>query len=432
MATPQHILVVDDEPGVRAALTGILRDEGYAVVTAATGEQALQLMGGGSFAAVLLDVWLPGIDGLAVLQRGLELHPEMQVVMISGHGTIETAVRATKLGAFDFVEKPLSLDKTLLVLRNALRQRQLEQRNRQLLEQLSRDTEIVGRSAAAERLRREVEVAARSRAPVLIRGEVGSGRETVARRIHAQGLQATGPFVQVPCATLDEQGAMDVLHGRPGQPGRIEFALSGTLFLDDAERLPSAVQLGLAQSLTQRRESADGPRLIAATGSHDATLEQPLRQSLDVIRIELAPLRERREDVELLAARFMAELAKEYGRQPKALTPACRDALRIHDWPGNVRQLRNLMERLLLTVEAATVQLEDLPEAMGGARIPDEDLYRPFASLAEGLAAFERYQIARVLAEEKGDPDATASRLGLTRSELLQRMGALRLKGPPS
>src|SRR5262245_33787395 len=207
----ENILVIDDEPGVRDALEDILRDEGFTVATAASGEEGLEALEVNKFDAVLLDVWLPGIDGLETLIRLRQRHVDSEVVMISGHGTIETAVRATKLGAFDFVEKPLSLERTLLVLRNALRQRWLEKRNRRLVEQLNRDTEIVGHSAAAQRLRAEVGAAATSDAPVLICGERGSGREAVARRIHSTGPRAGEAFVDLPCGALDAQAGAGAL-----------------------------------------------------------------------------------------------------------------------------------------------------------------------------------------------------------------------------
>jgi two-component system nitrogen regulation response regulator NtrX len=414
----ERILVVDDEPGVRAALVNILRDEGFEVVAADSGEAGLASAEREPYDAVLLDVWLPGIDGLETLQRLRERRPDAEVVMISGHGTIDTAVRATKLGAFDFVEKPLSLEKTLLVLRNALRQRRLEQRNRHLLEQLSRETEVLGRSAAAERLRREVGIAAGSPAPVLVCGEPGSGRESVARRIHSAGPACDRPFVEVPAGALDPAAAAAALFGRDGAPGRIALAAGGSLFLDGADRLAIELQRRLAEHL-----AADPapPRLIATTTTADA-LEPSLVRYVDVVRIDVPALRERREDVALLAERFMGDLAREYARPPRRLSPGCLAALTAHDWPGNIREQRNLMERLLLLGRAEVVEAHDLPAGLGGARGPAEDLYREFGSLAEGLAAFERYYVARILAEEAFDRRAAARRLGLALGELEDRL----------
>ena len=420
----ERILVVDDEPGVRTALENILGDEGFQVVSVESGEEGIRVFDEQPFDAVLLDVWLPGIDGLETLRQLRERREDAEIVMISGHGTIETAVRATKLGAFDFVEKPLSLEKTLLVLRNALRQRRLERRNRQLLDQLARDTKIIGRSAVADHLRQQISVASTTTASVLISGEPGSGRETVARRIHASGENADEPFVDVPCAALDATGATEALYGSGEQRGRLELARGGTLFLDEIDALDKAVQRRLAGDLGTRDIGLPPIRLLASSAPGATAIEPPLLNLLEVIRIEVPPLRERREDLPLFLERFMRDLAREYGVLPKRWAPDCLAAIKSHDWPGNARQLRNLIERLLLFVPGETVQLSDLPEGMGGARPPAEDLYREFATLADGMRAFERYYIARMLAEESPDRTAAARRLGLTPKQMENRLKA--------
>jgi two-component system nitrogen regulation response regulator NtrX len=417
----ERVLVVDDEPGVRAAVEAILGDEGFEVSTAASGEEGLDRALSGTFDVILLDVWLPGMDGLETLVRIRERELDTAVVMISGHGTIETAVRATKLGAFDFIEKPLSLEKTLLVVRNALRQRQLERRTRRLLEQLDRDTEILGSSAAARRLRAQVATAASSDAPVLVAGEWGSGRQTVARRIHATSSRAERAFVVVPCAALEASAAAEALFGGPGMPDRVRLASGGTLFLEDVDRLDRAVQVRLAAAVGSR----DGPfrevRLVASATSPPVALEPSLKGELDVLRVELPPLRERREDIPAFAERFMRDLSREYGKPPKRLSPEAISALTAYPWPGNVAELRNLVERLLLLTASETVRLEDLPAEMGGRVHASENLYREFSSLAEGLEAFERYAIRRALATEGHDLEAAARRLGLDPRELASR-----------
>jgi len=414
-----RILVVDDEPGVRDALESILADEGFAVTTAESGEQALRALADDEFEAVLLDIWLPGKDGLEVLTELRQRSVDAEVVMISGHGTIETAVRATKLGAFDFVEKPLSLERTLLVLRNALRQRRLEQRNRRLLEQLSRDTEILGRSPAVEALRADVERAAGVEAPVLILGERGSGRETVARRVHAAGTRSEQAFVDVPCAALDAASAAQALFGEGRARGRLALAENGSLFLEDVETLADEVQRRLASLLGASEGEARSIRLLASAGPDGARIGPDLRQRLDVIRIQVPPLRAHREDVQLLAERFMRDLSREYGLPPKRFDRESLAALRAYAWPGNLRELRNLVERLLLAV-GETVGVADLPVELGGRPAAAEDLYREFGSLAEGLESFERYFIRRALSETRGDLPAAAKRLGV-RVDTLQR-----------
>ena len=421
----ERILVVDDEPGVRSALEAILADEGFRVRCVASGEEGLEVVETETFDAVLLDVWLPGSDGLATLQELRARRVEAPVVMISGHANIDTAVRATKLGAFDFVEKPLSLEKTLLVLRNAMRQSRLERTNLHLLEQLSRDTEIVGRSAAAQHLRRDVEVASGSDAPVLIVGATGSGRETVARRIHASGGRADAPFVEVPCAALDAAAAVAALYGAAAEGGRMLLAAGGTLFLEDANRLAAELQPRLAASLQRQARTPPGLRVMASVASASDGLDPALRQCVDVIRITVPDLRQRREDIPLLVERFMREISREYGRPAKPLAPDTLAALQGHDWPGNIRELRNLVERLLLFAPGDIVVLQDLPETLGGATGLAEDLYREFDSLKEGVLAFERYYVLRVLTEVGADREKAASRLGLSPkrlNELLKRL----------
>ncbi len=427
--TAGRVLVVDDEPGVREALDGILRDEGFEVTTVESGEDALAAFTERSFDAVLLDIWLPGKDGLEVLMELRERAVEAEVVMISGHGTIETAVRATKLGAFDFVEKPLSLEKTLLVLRNALRQRRLEQRNRRLLEQLTRDTEILGRSETVEKLRAAVATASGVDAPVLILGERGSGRETVARRIHAAGPRSGEPFVDVPCAALGEKAAAEALFGAGDDEagGRLGLARGGSIFLEDVESLAGALQERLAAWLGGPSGAAADVRVLASTGPGVSGIEPSLRQRLDVIRIQVPPLRDHREDIQLLVERFMRDLSREYAIPPKRLEPQTLAALRAHDWPGNLRELRNLVERVLLLAPDDVVGVGDLPAELGGAVDAPADLYREFGSLAEGLESFERYYVRRVLEECRGEVEPTARRLGIRQDTLKRKIGKLGL-----
>ncbi len=408
----EKILVVDDEPGVREALAAILADDGYDVDCVGTGEDGVEAIEKAPYDAVLLDVWLPGIDGLDTLSRLKELRPDAEVVMISGHGTIETAVRATRNGAFDFIEKPLSLEKTLLVLRNALRQRRLERANRELLAQLARDTEILGRSASVEELRRNVDVASTSDAPVLISGRHGSGRETVARRIHAGGPRGESTFVEVPCAALDTRAAELALYGNGEGTSRIELSRGGTLFLEDAERLPEGLQVRLAATLVEKLRESPSPRVIASV-TRPEELHDDLLNQLDVIRLAVPGLRERREDIPTLVERFMLELAREYGRAPRRFDQECLSVLQSWDWPGEMRELRNLVERLLLFAGGEVVGVSDLPESMGGVRSPDLDLYGEFETLEAGTRAFRTHLVRRTLARENGDEEAAANRLGI-------------------
>ena len=418
----ERILVVDDEPGVRTALAGILRDEGFEVATAGSGEDGLAALADRQFDAVLLDVWLPGKDGLETLVELRERRVDAVVVMISGHATIETAVRATRLGAFDFIEKPLSLERTLLVLRNALRQRHLEARNRRLLEQLERDTEILGTSSAADRIRVGIAAASASDAPVLLVGEPGSERERVARRIHAGSHREDEAFVGVPCAALDPAGSGEALFGTATAPGRIGLAARGTLFLDDVHELEPQVQSRLAAFFASTDAVRADVRLLAGIDPAGAALSPALARVLEVLRVDIAPLRERRTDVPLLAQRLLHDLCTEYGRPRKRLAPEALRALVEHDWPGNLRELRHVIERLVLVSPGEVIDLRELPAPLGEFRSVSEDLYRDFGSLGEGVETFERYWIRRVVSEAAGDRQRAAARLAISVDALATRM----------
>lgn len=413
----ERILVIDDEPGVREALDGVLSDEGFRVTTVESGEQALEVVRSERFDAVLLDVWLPGIDGLQTLTELRKGGLEAEVVMISGHGTIETAVRATKLGAFDFVEKPLSLDRTLLVLRNALRQRRLERANRRLMAQLHRDIELPGNAAAVVELRKRVEAAVDGDAAVLIVGAQGSGRELVARRLHHASDRGDDPFVEIPCGALSPDSAERALFGEDDEPSRIDLAGKGTLFLEDVDRLPSALQRRLAAALTDRRRRTPRARLVASAVG-PAALDEELRQVLDVVRIEVPSLARRRDDIPLLAERFMSALAQEYGREARRLHPEAVQVLLAHDWPGEVRALHNLVERLLVAgegpIEAAEVEAALLARGEEAAPL----------TLEQALERHAREHARRALAVYGGDRERAAAALSVDLERLERLLGA--------
>jgi len=418
----ERILVIDDEPGVRTALTAILEDEGFLVETAASGEEGVDKGVAGRFDAVLLDVWLPGIDGIEALGRLRESRVDTQVIMISGHANIETAVRATKLGAFDFIEKPLSLEKTLLVLRNALRQRMLEDRARRLMRLLSRDTEITGSSIASARLRNRIDEAASSEGAVLVIGERGSGREAVARRIYALGSRSEEAFVDIPCGAMDSATAGELIFGTTGNPGRASMARSGTLLLEDVDLMPPELQERLEAWLRSSRFEDLDARPLATAGTCGDRMLPALREQVGVLTIEVPALRNRREDIADLAGHYMSLLGREYGHEGKTFSDDCLKALAAWNWPGNVRELRNLMENLLLHVRGTVVQVSDLPETMGGAEIAPVDLYGQFESLAAGVQAYERYYIRRILKEENGEIGKAAARLAIGEDELNARL----------
>jgi two-component system, NtrC family, nitrogen regulation response regulator NtrX len=444
----QSILIVDDEPGVRSSLSGVLRDEGFEVEAAASGEECLDRAARSSFDVIVLDVWLPGIDGLMTLQRLRERKVDSQVVMISGHGNIESAVRAIKMGAFDFVEKPLSLEKTVLVVRNALRQRDLEVENRALRARVDRQHVMVGESFAMRQLRDQVETAAPTNGRVLIYGENGTGKELVARTIHQMSRRRNGPFVEVNCAAIPEELIESELFGHvkgaftgavADKPGRFEQSNTGTIFLDEIGDMSLKTQAKVLRVLQEQvMERVGGTqrirvdvRVLAATNKdlpaeiRGGRFREDLYFRLNVIPIFVPPLRDRQDDIPLLADHFMALMAAEYGRRPKRLAPEAVARLQHYPWPGNVRELRNVIERLMIMVPGDTITAQDLAflghDGMHAPIAPVDDVAIP---LAEARERFERDYILQALQTQNGNISRTAEVLGVERSNLYKKMKA--------
>jgi two-component system nitrogen regulation response regulator NtrX len=443
------ILVVDDEPGVRSSLSGVLRDEGYAVEAVPSGEACLERMMRGPVDLILLDVWLPGLDGLATLGKLRERQVDAQVVLISGHGNIESAVRAIKLGAFDFVEKPLSLEKTVLVVRNALHQRRLEAENRALRARVDRTQTMIGESYAMRQLREQVAMAAPTNGRVLVYGENGTGKELVARTIHGLSRRRAGPFVEVNCAAIPEELIESELFGHvrgaftgavADRRGKFELADGGTIFLDEIADMSLKTQAKVLRVLQEQTMEAVGgtqrikvdARVVAATNKElqgeirGGRFREDLYFRLNVIPIFVPPLRERREDIPSLAAHFMAEFADEYGRRAKLFSADAMSVLDQYSWPGNVRELRNVIERLMIMVPGDAISSSDLEfldprgqvrpilDAMTGGRV----------SLHDARDRFERDYILRTLAEQQGNMSKTAEVLGVERSNLYRKLRA--------
>ncbi|MGB7219700.1 MAG: sigma-54 dependent transcriptional regulator [Vicinamibacterales bacterium] len=444
------ILVVDDEPGVRTSLTGVLRDEGYAVEAVATGEACLERMTRSPVDLILLDVWLPGMDGLATLTRLRERQVDTPVVLISGHGNVESAVRAIKLGAFDFVEKPLSLEKTVLVVRNALRQRNLEAENRALRARVDRHHAMVGESAVMRQLREQIAMAAPTNGRVLIHGENGTGKELIARNIHALSRRRAGPFIEVNCAAIPEDLIESELFGHvrgaftgasADRRGKFELADGGTIFLDEIADMSLKTQAKVLRVLQEQTLEPVGgttsvhvdTRVLAATNKdllaeiRAGRFREDLFFRLNVIPISAPPLRERQEDIQLLADHFMAEFAQEYGRRIKTFEPAAVAILQQYSWPGNVRELRNVIERLMIMVARDTISAADVSflDADGFGR-QERTLAVPHGRLTlhQARDRFERDLIVRTLAEQAGNISQTAEALGVERSNLYRKMKA--------
>jgi len=450
----ESILVVDDEAGVRTSLKGILGDEGYWVDAVESGEACLSALEARRYDLLLIDVWLPRMDGIETLSRVRTLDPEVPVIVISGHGSIETAVKAVRMGARDFVEKPLSLEKTLLVVKNALRQGKLEAENRALKEQVEHRWVMVGESAPIRALRAEIAQAAPSNGRVLIYGENGTGKELVARNLHHQSHRAEGPFVEVNCAAIPEDLIESELFGHTkgaftgaltARKGKFELADGGSLFLDEIGDMTLKTQAKVLRVLQEQKVEPVGGstsvtvdvRVIAATNKR---LEDEIRRAafredlffrLNVIPFHVSPLRERREDIPTLARHFIAEICAEYGKRPKELSTEALSLLVAQPWPGNVRELRNIIERLVIMTPGDAIEAKHLPTSLvastgaldAGPTTPRDD----FPSLTAAREDFERRYIWRKYQECGGNMSRTADVLQVERSNLYRKMKAFGL-----
>ncbi|HEY6391066.1 MAG TPA: sigma-54 dependent transcriptional regulator [Bryobacteraceae bacterium] len=449
-----RILIVDDEPLIRQSLAGVLDDEGYHTHAVATGEECCEELGRASYDLVLLDVWLPGMDGLETLARVQEIPFANRpvVVIISGHGTIETAVKATKLGAFDFLEKPLTIEKVTVVVKNALQQRKLELELERFKEDGRNRLRIIGESVPMKALRQQLGLMAATNGRVLIYGESGAGKELVAHAIHGYSARASEPFIEVNCAAIPEDLIESELFGhRKGsfsgaledKIGKLQKADGGTLFLDEVGDMSLKTQAKLLRSLDEQRFEPVGAetsiqvdvRVVAATNKNledeidRGNFREDLFYRLNVIPFHVPPLRDRIEDVPLLADHFQREFTMAYGRKPKELTPEAYEVLKEHRWPGNVRELRNLMERIVIMNPQVRIDARHIPVNHGKRAASDRPAERS-GSLQEVRAAAEREYILKTLDETKGNVTRTAEVLGLERSNLYRKMKALGIAPP--
>jgi two-component system nitrogen regulation response regulator NtrX len=446
----KRILIVDDEVGICESLAGILEDEDYEVDSVKNGEDCMSRLQSKNYPVVLLDIWLPSIDGLETLERISRLDESQRpvVVMISGHGTIETAVKATKLGALDFLEKPLSLEKVTVTVKRAFEHRRLLAENTNLRAQLPARYAIIGESVQIKALRQQLALMAPTNGRILIFGESGVGKELVARALHAESLRSDGAFIEVNCAAIPEELIESELFGhRQGsftgahedKTGKFQKADGGTLFLDEVGDMGLKTQAKVLRVLEEQRFEPLGSaktiqvdtRVIAATNKD---LEEEIRRGnfredlfyrLNVIPFQVPPLRERTKDVPLLAEYFLDEFCSTYGRQGRQLTAEAKTALSVRSWPGNVRELRNLMERVVimttrLEVGVAELGLSSEKQSKTGVMARER-----FTSLEVARKAYERDYVMRTLQELDGNMSRTAEALGLERSHLYRKMKAL-------
>ncbi|HUN61317.1 MAG TPA: sigma-54 dependent transcriptional regulator [Candidatus Sulfotelmatobacter sp.] len=451
MTIHPKVLIVDDEEGIRESLASILRDERYSVDTVASGEEALSLVAKNEFQVVLLDIWLPGIDGLETLTRIQDFPQPPAVIMISGHGSIETAVRATKLGAFDFIEKPLSLEKITVLVRNAVQQRRLQDENQTLRSEMVHRYQVIGESVPMKALRQQIAVTAPTNGRVLIYGESGTGKELVARALHANSQRNKGPFVEVSCAAIPEELIESEMFGHAkgsfggateDKIGKFQKADGGTLFLDEVGDMSLRTQSKVMRVLEEQRIEPIGSnqtlsvdvRVIAATNKNleqeiaRGAFRQDLFYRLNVIPFHVPPLRDRKEDIPVIARFFLNEFSAEYGKKTRELSEGALEILLRYPWPGNVRELKNLVERLVIVCPQARIEPHHLPPELfrGVAESPQH----PYATLHEARSAYEREFILRKLQEHRWNMTQTASALGLERSHLYRKMKSLGIAAP--
>jgi two-component system nitrogen regulation response regulator NtrX len=446
------ILLVDDEPSILKTLGGLLSDEGFEIITASNGYEALKTVDKESPDLVLLDIWMPGIDGIETLKQIKKENPQIQVIMITGHGTIETAVRAVKFGAFDFIEKPLTIDRVIVAINNALNFRRLEEENRYLRKKTLEKNSITGNSPPIAELKKQIAAAAPSDAYVLITGENGTGKELVARTIHQFSPRAEYPLVEVNCAAIPpeliesellgyEKGAFSGSTAK--RRGKVELASKGTLFLDEICDMELKTQAKLLRVLQEQKFERIGGtrtlgvnlRVIAATNKdirkeiEKGNFREDLYYRLNVIPIDVPPLRKRTEDIPLLIDAFLKESLRQHtGGGSKKLTGEALELLCRYPWPGNVRELKNLVERLVIMVEKEVVDVSDLPSphySAAPAELCGDSRLFQVERLKDARVAFEDEFIKRKLKFYDQDIQKTAEAIGLDKGRLNRRVKKL-------
>ncbi len=446
------ILAVDDEATILQSLSGILSDEGFEVLTASNGYEALKIIEQESPDLVLLDIWMPGIDGIETLQEIKRTNPFLQVIIISGHGTIETAVKATKLGAYDFIEKPLSIEKVIVTINNALHFRQLEEENRFLRKKTLERHSITGNSPTIQALKKQIAIAAPTNAWILIMGENGTGKELAARTIHQMSQRADKPLIDVNCAAIPDELIESELFGHEKgaftgatskKRGKFEIADGGTIFLDEIGDMSLKTQAKILRILQEQKfERVGGTRtltvdvrVIAASNKdlekeiEQETFRDDLYYRLNVIPIEVPPLRNRTEDIPLLVETFLKGFHKEGCGDLKTMTSAAIEHLKAYRWPGNVRELKNLVERLAIMTESQVIDEGDIPPSYKrkGRMISDGEMLA-VDSLKDAKKEFEKAYILRKLSENENNISQTADAIGIERSHLHKKIKSFGLK----
>lgn len=458
------ILVVDDEESILTSLSNILRDEGYEVAVAKSGTEAMRAYMTDPPDLMILDIWMPGMDGMETLRRVRELTPTAQVMVMSGHGSIETAVKAIKLGAYDYIEKPLSLESITLRVKHALDQHRLEEENRTLRITVQRKFELVGQSPAMQQLRELIETAGPTNSRVLIEGENGTGKELVARAIHLRSARASRPFVAVNCAAIPETLIESELFGHEKgaftgatsiKRGQFEQADVGTLFLDEIADMSLSTQAKVLRVLQEQQFTRVGGtkllkvdvRVLAASNKdlrkeiEKGAFREDLFYRLNVVPIVVPALRERRDDIPLLVRHFMKVHADEQGLRMKEVSREAMTVFQQYDWPGNIRELRNLIERLMIMVPGSVIEgaqaglsLQARPSGVASQSVASASspiFMGSYDSLRDARNAFEKEYIARKLREHDWNISRTAEVLQIERSHLHRKIKLLEVEMRP-
>lgn len=444
------ILVIDDEQDIRTSLTGILEDEGYQIMTAASGAEGIENAQQELPDLILLDIWMPGMDGLEALEKLKSLFPQITVIMISGHGTIETAVRATKLGAFDFIEKPLSLEKVLISVANALQLQELKAENSELKKIAANEYELMGDTPVIKLLREQIMRVAPTTASVLLTGENGTGKELAARSIHYYSLRRDRPFIAINCAAIPEELIESELFGHEKgaftgavtqKKGKFDLADGGTLFLDEIADMSLKTQAKILRIIQERcfervggiRQVSVDVRILAATNKmldQEILLgrfREDLYYRLNVVPFRVPTLRERREDIPMLVRYFVGLFFRREGREAKVFMPEALDMLSEHNWPGNVRELKNIIERIIIMTPGRIITPADIPDLRGGqlsGSTPCPKFEDAFSrsSLRDAREEFEREFIIQKLEDNDWNISRTAELIELERSNLHRKI----------
>ena len=444
------ILVIDDEAGIRSSLKGILEDEGYSIKTARNGEDALHFIKSNNFDLILLDIWLPEMDGIEVLKEIKKMDANAQVVMISGHGSIETAVQAIKLGAYDFLEKPLSLEKVILAVKNALKHRKLEEENIQLREKLGVKVQLTGTSPAIKKLKEDIGKAAPTNSSVLIQGEEGTGKELIARLIHLASSRKDKRFIQLNFAAIPDELIEAELFGYVGanitnaekdKKGKLLLAERGTLFLDEIGDMSLRIQDKLLQVINEKKFEPLGSnnsfpvniRIISSTNKNirerinQGKFSQDLFLKLNVIPMFIPPLRERREDIPLLIDYFLEYFSIQDGKKKKTMNEEAMEAFLNYTWPRNINEMINVIERFVIMVpdeEIKASHLSLLVEPREFPSLPGVERNQP---LKQARQQFEKEYIHKALIKNRWDIFKTSSTLKISASQLKKKIKDLNI-----